>query len=333
MSEPDLYERIVRRSPDPIAAKDLEGRYRAANDRFVALLGVREGDVLGATAGELFGADDAAAVRARDRAVAESEARETSEERVSIDGREFVFETTRFPYYEDGAVAGVVTVRHDVTDRVRQAEELRERNERLDAFASVVSHDLRNPLDIAEGYVGKARETGVGADADADLEEAATAIDRAKSLVDDLLTLARADRRLDGLEPVEVSAVAADAWERVDTGGATIETDGDRSIEADGAQLRRLFENLFRNSVEHAGPGATVRVRATDDGFVVADDGPGIPAAERDRAFEPGYTTDDDGTGLGLAIVGRIAEAHGWEASLDEADGGGLAVRFEVAGG
>ena len=63
------------------------------------------------------------------------------------------------------------------------------------------------------------------------------------------------------------------------------------------------------------------------DGFYVADDGRGIPAADRDRVLDAGYTTDDDGTGLGLAIVAEIAESHGWSVAVTESDAGG--TRFE----
>jgi signal transduction histidine kinase len=63
------------------------------------------------------------------------------------------------------------------------------------------------------------------------------------------------------------------------------------------------------------------------EGFVVADDGPGVPADARDRVFEYGYSTARDGTGFGLSIVEQIVEAHGWSIRLADGDGG---ARFEV---
>jgi signal transduction histidine kinase len=91
-----------------------------------------------------------------------------------------------------------------------------------------------------------------------------------------------------------------------------------------------LFENLFRNAVEHGGD--VIVADLTADGFAVADDGPGLDESERERAFEPGYSTDDGGTGLGLAIVERTAAAHGWRVEVSddgEPDGG---ARFEFHG-
>jgi signal transduction histidine kinase len=89
-----------------------------------------------------------------------------------------------------------------------------------------------------------------------------------------------------------------------------------------------VFENLFRNAIEHGGADVTVRVGQLDDhGFYVEDTGPGIPADVRDAVFEPSHTSASGGTGFGLTIVKRIAEAHGWEVEIAESAAGG--ARFE----
>jgi signal transduction histidine kinase len=91
-----------------------------------------------------------------------------------------------------------------------------------------------------------------------------------------------------------------------------------------------VFENLFRNAVEHAGDDVTITVGTLDGGFYVDDDGPGIPEDERDRVFEAGYSTGEAGTGFGLSIVRDVVEAHGWDIRVVEgADGG---ARFEITG-
>jgi signal transduction histidine kinase len=103
------------------------------------------------------------------------------------------------------------------------------------------------------------------------------------------------------------------------------------TLVADRSRLQQLFENLFSNSVAHAGVDVTVRVGLLDgrDGFYVEDDGPGIPETERSTVFEMGYTTDTDGTGFGLAICNQIADAHGWNFGVTEGRWGG--ARFEVS--
>ncbi|QLD89958.1 PAS domain S-box protein [Natronomonas salina] len=233
---------------------------------------------------------------------------------------------------EDGEFRGTVVAYRDVTKQREYEAELERQNERLDRFASTVSHDLRNPLSVAKGRVQLARETG-------DLEHldhVAEAHDRMESLVEGLLSLARDEGRGDESEPVSLAETAASAWESIDDAAASLSTAADVTVVADPSRLRQLFENLFRNSVEHGavdGEPVSVTVGPLDDreGFYVADDGRGIPPADRDRVFDHGYTTVESGTGFGLGIVRTVAEDHGWTVSLAESDGGG--ARFEVETG
>ena len=76
--------------------------------------------------------------------------------------------------------------------------------------------------------------------------------------------------------------------------------------------------------------GVTITVGAIEDGFYVADDGPGIPPEEREAVFESGYSTGESGTGLGLSIVEQVAREHGWTVDLGESADGG--ARFEFTG-
>ena len=228
----------------------------------------------------------------------------------------------------------------DVTDREERERELRRRNEQLDRFASVVSHDLRNPLDVAEGYVQLAQETG-------DLSHLDTIDDahgRMETIIEDVLTLAREGGEVTAPHPVALSAVAEEAWDNVATDRAALDVAGDETVLADHKRLVRILENLFRNAVEHGlpersgaetprtdgDPPLTVTVEPTDGGFSVADDGTGIPASDHDRVFESGYSTGEEGIGTGLAIVRQLASAHGWTVSATNgADGG---ARFEFDG-
>jgi signal transduction histidine kinase len=230
----------------------------------------------------------------------------------------------------------------------RREQELARQNERLDEFASVVSHDLRNPLNVAHGNLEL-----VGMDVDDDrLGRVADALDRMDELIDDLLTLARYGRTVDDVQSVDVRSVAERAWATTDTEGTRLRFDDDPgTVQADESRLTQVFENLFRNSVEHGstdsrpeadtseafvrggdGPDVTVTVGRTADGFYVEDDGPGISESERDRVFEGGYTTADDGTGFGLNIVRTVAEAHGWTVAVTEGSDGGARFEFTTAG-
>jgi PAS domain S-box-containing protein len=227
-------------------------------------------------------------------------------------------------------LAGSITTAFEQIERTEQLRarerELTRQNDRLEAFASIVSHDLRNPLSVASGRLELARE-----DCDTPhLEPAERALDRMNALIDDLLTLARHGDVVGDLESVALEAVTRRCWENVSTGDATVRIETDRVVEANRGRLQQLLENLFRNSIEHGGEDVTVTVGDLDDGFYVEDDGGGIPPESLDDVFEAGYSTSQEGTGFGLSIVKQIVEAHGWEIRLSESDAGG--ARFEISG-
>jgi PAS domain S-box-containing protein len=211
----------------------------------------------------------------------------------------------------------------------RQAE-LRRQNERLDEFASVVSHDLRNPLTVAKGRLELVEMADEEENADEHVAAATDALDRMGALIEDLLELARAGETVDELEPVSLADHAERCWQNVETDGATLTVDDDATVLADESRFAQLLENLFRNSIDHSDAGVTVRLGTLDEGFYVADDGAGIPLGDRESVFEAGYTTADDGTGFGLSIVQKIAESQGWTVAITESEDGG--ARFEFTG-
>jgi len=224
------------------------------------------------------------------------------------------------------AKIGQLILLKDVTEEERYRIELEVQNARLEQFTGMVSHDLRNPLNIAQGNIDLARETGNNDS----LATAKTALDRMEDLIADLLALTRQGQPIDETEPVSLVEIANSCWEMVDVADAELVVDGDMEFAADPDRLQQLFENLFRNGVEHGGKAVTITVGVLEDstGFYIEDTGPGIPADVRQRVFESGYTTNRGGTGLGLSIVSEVAEAHGWAISItDSLDGG---ARFEI---
>ena len=220
----------------------------------------------------------------------------------------------------------------DISEQKRRERQLRATNERLNEFASLVSHDLRNPLNVAQGRLDlvAADCDGEGIEVSDGIEVIARAHARMETLIDDLLTLSRVGKQVSETESVALGPLVETCWGTVPTVDATLGCDAERHLLADRSRLRQLLENLFRNSVEHGGEDVTVTVGDLDGGFYVEDDGPGIPEADRDDVFDPGYSTADEGTGFGLSIVKQVTDAHGWEVRVIEATGGG--TRFEFTG-
>jgi PAS domain S-box-containing protein len=230
----------------------------------------------------------------------------------------------------------------DITDQREYERKLERQNERLEEFASIVSHDLRNPLNVIGGRLDLYQKDGD----EEHLERAQNSVEYMQSLIDDLLHLAQQGQMVGEIEPVDLDALLESCWENVGTGDATLRRAGELGeIQADRGRLKQLIENVIRNSVEHgstssgtgadgagesAGESVTVTAGPLPDGFYLEDDGPGIPPSVRDSLFEYGATTANDGTGIGLAIVAEIAEAHGWSVTATESESGG--ARFEITG-
>ena len=256
---------------------------------------------------------------------------------------------------EAGEFVSGLAVSRNVTEQREREAALQQRNEQLETFTSVVSHDLRNPLTIAQGRLELAQE-----ECESDhLDDIDTALARSQGLIDDLLELARQGKGIGDPDAVALAAITEQCWRNVATGEATLRTETEQTVRADPSRLQQLLENLIRNGVEHGSTGnrtqsddsiehestndrsqaagddhhgaaVTVTVGDLDGGFYIADDGRGIDPDDYTTVFETGYSTAPGGTGFGLTIVQRIVDAHGWEISVTESAGGG--ARFEITG-
>jgi PAS domain S-box-containing protein len=316
------FETIVQAVGDPVYALDEDGILTFVNDAMAEMTGY-DVDALVGTHIETIISEEGAKTGEHliQEMLADPENRAQTFE-VSVltsDGERIPseFHIALLPA-DDGQFRGTAGI-------IRDIEARKEREERLERFASVVSHDLRSPLNVVFGQVELAREHAELAELDS-IEEAANRMD---VLIEDLLTLARQGQTVGDIEDVSLSSVAERAWQSVDSADATLDSWATVTVSADRERLRELLENLFRNSVEHGREDVTITIGRLDDdeGFYVADDGPGIPEAERDDVFEHGYTTNEYGTGFGLSIVERIAHAHGWTVHLTKSETGG--ARFE----
>ena len=163
-------------------------------------------------------------------------------------------------------------------DRAERAQQLHERDvelqrelERHEKFAEMVSHDLRNPLTVARGRVELLDGLVDDDEVRSEIEGIESAHDRMSELIDDLLALARHGRTVNETEQIDIATAAEEAWRTVETGTAVLELpDENATVDADPERLRTLFENLFRNSVEHsstesrAKPGDSVEHGSTN---------------------------------------------------------------------
>jgi len=339
---PERYRAFLEYGSDLVTVVDGDGLVVYESPSVEEVLGYEQGSTVGRSPLGYVHPDDRERVTERFyRALNEPDAAPTLEYRYrTADGDWVWLESRTRSLPADSPVGELLVNSRDVSARKARERRLTDRNERLDRFASIVSHDLRNPLSVIRGSIEMARLRGETEP----LERGERAVDRIDRLVSELLTLARQGTGMD--EPTEfaLASVARDAWETAaGDDDAELVVARDARVYGDRGRMRQALENLFRNATEHAVPDAseaeatesdgdapgddaadrdasgddlTVLVTATDDGFLVADDGTGIDPEDRDSVFDSGYTTRADGTGYGLDIVREVVESHGWRVEL-----------------
>lgn len=207
----------------------------------------------------------------------------------------------------------------------RGTRELKEQNERLETFANVLRHELRNPLTVLIGYIEIARQEG---DPEA-FDRCQTAINRMGKLIEDAAAILGEGISME-MEPISLETICEESWDVITEPEAQIEVHTTQRIYADRDRLQQMLENLFRNAVEHGRSDVTTTVNSLNDGFVIEDDGPGISEEEREAVFEEGYSTTGAGSGIGLAVVKAICDRHGWSIRVTDGTEGG--ARFEISG-
>lgn len=236
------------------------------------------------------------------------------------------------PLITDDEIEAIVGIARDITEQEERQQKLQQERDRLDEFAGVVSHDLQNPLNVAQGRLQLLKETS-------DSEHLAPierALDRMDDIIENVLSLAREGEGVGEMETVVLGEQIENAWKITADQAAQAELQyaDDESaalkIKADADRLCELFENLFSNAIEHGGDEVTVTVGTTTNGFYIRDNGPGISEDERTDVFTAGYSTTTGGTGFGLNIVQQIAEAHDWNIQLAESADEG--ARFQITG-
>jgi signal transduction histidine kinase len=213
-------------------------------------------------------------------------------------------------------------------------------------FVADASHELRTPLAVMRSELEvNLRERGLPPDARATLESVHEEIESMGAMVEDLLTLARADegQLVLMLEPTDLHASAARVREALANVAATssvevfVEGNG-TLILADRRRIEQVLRNLVVNGITYAGRGGHVVVSTwTAAGSArcsVRDDGPGIPSAARAHVFDRFFRADPSrargGAGLGLAICREIVLAHAGQIQVTSAEGEGSTFTFAI---
>jgi two-component system, OmpR family, sensor kinase len=239
--------------------------------------------------------------------------------------------STRAQVQGKGEVRELATVMNEMAGRIER--QLRDQRELL----AGVSHELRTPLSRVRLLLELGRS---GADVPRTLDEVESEVVEMDRLVGELLAGARMDFSAVSRVSLDSRDVAARALERAGLPSALLQVEAERRIfQGDPTLLGRALANLLENALRHG--GGVVSLRVTEESralvFSVEDAGPGFQPGEEAKLFQPfrrgarGKEGEQPGLGLGLALVRRIAEAHGGRAFAENRSGGGARVGFTVA--
>ncbi|WP_336329651.1 ATP-binding response regulator [Haloarcula sp. CGMCC 1.2071] len=194
-----------------------------------------------------------------------------------------------------------------------------------DDISSGVSHDAKNPLNVV---MGRLELLDIGEPHEDALHRS---VRRVETLLTDLSRIGSTACPVSETDSLSLSDVATEVWAAESYENATLEVVTDASVDAENDRLQLLLRELFDNAVTHSEGPVTVTIGATESGFYVADDGPGIPEADRDEVFDQGFGTTREGEGYGLFLVDTAARAHGWTVSVGSGESGGTRIDVTTA--
>ena len=322
-----------------VAITDVAGRIFYANDRFCLISGYSREELIGQNHRLINSGHHAPGFfKNLWQTISSGQVWRGEVCNLAKDGSRYWVDSTIVPFLDDrGRPYQYMAIRTDITDRKRSDARLREQAAlaRLGEMASVVAHEVRNPLAgiggalqvIARRIPQDRREYAI-------IQDILARIEVLDAKMEDLLQYARP--RPPRIKPLDldrlVAAVVGQVQEDPRFVGIRISVEGASShCAGDAAQLTGALLNLLLNAAEATGPGGGVQITIAGGDpccrIDIADDGPGIPADLRERVLEPFFTTRHRGTGLGLAIVRRAVEAHGGELQIACPETGGTIVR------
>lgn len=243
----------------------------------------------------------------------------------------------------DPYVRGIVVNSRDITERKVIEEMLLVSNRELDSFATTVSHDLRTPLSLIEGYAQLMRAEGNTAEEnEAYLKSIITAARRMDEMTESLLGYAQAGQAEGTAGPVEpldiISDVLFEHSTEIEKGGIDIILGEEfPTLSVDKVKLRQVFANLISNAVKYLGDTTRPRIEIGSQAahntatLYVRDNGPGLDPSLKEEIFQPFkrfVTSRSPGLGIGLSTVKRAVEGWGGRIWIESEPGKGAIFYF-----
>lgn len=322
-TEETVIEELFTRSPVEIFLLDSTGDLLDVNPKACANLGLDQFELRGKTLKESGSSPGTHPLEQHTEAWDDREFITVEGTLTSADGSTYPIHARMVPL-DDEDEPRYLAFSRDVSELQAREAELERNNERLEEFASLLSHDLRNPLNVAQGRLGLA-------ETESDSEHLAAvyrSLDRMETLIESILTLTQDGQVFGEPTVVELVDVVEECGDLTADAPVRVDASLTGSVHANRSRLIEALEHLLRNAIDHGGSDVTIENDRLIDGFYVHDDGSGFSTDLPSALLEARMTTTEDGTGLGIYTVQMIVDAHGWSLhARNPADGG---ARVEI---
>ena len=343
-------ERYLDQISDLFFVVDFEGGLYYWNDRVNEVTGYSDVELLDTNVFDLFPPDAREHAREKMQAVALYGEQTVEVPIVTKDGGSAPHQVSgSLITGSDGTPQFVCGIGRDISKRVamrqeieKAVEKLEESNAELERFASVASHDLREPLRAVRSYLellDRRYADELDQDAREFIQFAVEGAERMQSMIQNLLEYSRIGSRI-RREQIDCEEVLMEARDNlavsIEESDAVIRTENLPVVFGDRTMLVQLFQNLIDNAIQHSGDEPPrIQLRADRANgmwhFTIRDNGPGISEDELDDIFEMFSTgTDGGGLGIGLATCRKIVETHGGNIDVESEPGAGSTFHFTL---
>ena len=326
MTEKDLsttkqqYQSLFENNPDMVYVLDLDGKVVNVNRQFEKITGYSADEFIGKEIvsivteefQELVGKSLLTSILQGKSLTKETKIKKR-------DGSISDISCTTFPMMLDGEIVGVIGYGRDVT-AIKETEAMLRKAEKLSVageLAASVAHEIRNPLTSIRGFIQLMKSDATASDK-AFHHIVLDEIDRINDIVSELLLLAKPQEL--AYEKARVESIMSSVFGLLESQSNLygVETKLEvlgalPEIDCEPNQLKQLFINIIKNSIEADSKKVNITMKNTKDGFIqirVKDDGCGIEKDRIKRLGEPFYSAKEKGTGLGLTVSYRIVQAH-----------------------
>ncbi|MCM3617794.1 ATP-binding protein [Sutcliffiella horikoshii] len=331
---------LINNMPDFVCFKDGKGRWLQTNEYGLALYDLEDVDYKGKTDIELgeyspHFKEAFAYCTETDRMTWEEGRPSREEESFCLaDGEWKTFDVIKVPlFHPDGRRKALVTIGRDISS-LKKTEQLLVTKEKLSVVGELsagIAHEIKNPLTSIKGFIQLIQKSGKANRLHVDM--VLSEIDRINDIVSELLVLSKPQTKEHTILPIKeiiqyvINLVSNEAKKndiRIETKGMDMKM----MIRGDKNNLKQVFINLIKNSMEAMPAGGKIEVTGNQDpaeGVIieVKDHGNGISPSNLEKLGDPFFTSKEKGMGLGLTITKKIIQEHRGHLKIESEEGNG----------